>query len=67
MIEKDATAAVRQAMPLCETLGIRADEYSGDEGRTSYSEYHDHASELISPIAIHACCRLPEPETAQVQ
>jgi uncharacterized protein (TIGR00369 family) len=30
MIEKDATAAVRQAMPLCETLGIRADEYSGE-------------------------------------
>src|SRR5207302_7391252 len=30
MIEKDATAAVRHAMPLCETLGIRADEYSGD-------------------------------------
>lgn len=31
MAEEDATALIRRLMPLCDTLGIRADEYSADK------------------------------------
>jgi uncharacterized protein (TIGR00369 family) len=31
MNEAHATALIREAMPLCETLGIRADEYSPEQ------------------------------------
>jgi len=29
--EQDATALLHQAMPLCATLGVRADKYAADE------------------------------------
>jgi uncharacterized protein (TIGR00369 family) len=31
MARQDATALIRELMPLCATLGIRAEEYSGDQ------------------------------------
>jgi len=31
MAGQDATALIRELMPLCETLGIRAEEYSADQ------------------------------------
>ena len=31
MAQQDATAAIREFMPLCATLGIRAEEYTADQ------------------------------------